>query len=190
MNLITISFEVKPSLLQEEQAKLYPITTIKQFKAATLQLDKLKASMHWELHAAYALERKIEEAAVLLERQAVKAQGIYNAHLGATPMELSNLGTAHMEMVTALRSNQMALAKRSNQMALRDRRPQTVHTQRRSTWQGATKQPSHMGINRGICDPAPPRFVIQKFGRREKNCNVEFQECLNKRLGFFASWLT
>jgi len=103
--------------------------TIKQFKAATLWLDKLKASMHWELHVAYALERKIEEAAFLLKRQAVKAQGIYNAHLGTTFMELSNLGTAHTEMVLAPRSNQMALAKRSNQMALRDRCPQTVHTE-------------------------------------------------------------
>jgi len=58
MNSITISFEVKPSLLQEERAKLYPIKTIKQFKAATLWLDKLKASMNRELHAAYALEKK------------------------------------------------------------------------------------------------------------------------------------
>jgi len=58
MNSITISFEVKPSLLQEEREKLYPIKTIKQFKAATLRLDKLKASMNWELHAAYALEKK------------------------------------------------------------------------------------------------------------------------------------
>jgi len=102
MNLITISFEVKPSLLQEERAKLYPIKTIKQFKAATLRLDKLKTSMNWELHEAYALEKKIEEAAVLLERQAVEDQGIYNAHLGATPMELSDLGMAHTEMVRAL----------------------------------------------------------------------------------------
>jgi len=85
MNSITISFEVKPSLLQEEWAKLYPIMTIKQFRAGTLRLDKLKASMHWELHVAYALERKIEEAAVLLERQAVKAQGIYNATLAQLP---------------------------------------------------------------------------------------------------------
>jgi len=85
--------------------------------------------VHWELHAAYALERKIEEAAVLLERQAVEAQGIYNAHLGATPMELSDSGMAHTETVTAPRSNQMAPAKRRNQMALRDRRPQTVHTE-------------------------------------------------------------
>jgi len=76
MNLITISFKVKPSLLQEERAKLYPITMIKQFKVATLHLDKLKASMHQELHAAYALEKKIEEAAVLLKRQAVEDQGI------------------------------------------------------------------------------------------------------------------
>jgi len=118
MNSITISFEVKPSLLQEEGAKLYPIKTIKQFKATTLRLDKLKASMNWELHAAYALEKKIEEAAVLLKRQAVKDQGIYNAHLGATPMELSNLGRAHMVLVP-----------RSNQMALSYRRLQTVHTE-------------------------------------------------------------
>jgi len=44
--------------------------------------------MHWKLHAAYALEKKIEETAVLLKRQAVEDQGIYNAHLSATPMEL------------------------------------------------------------------------------------------------------
>jgi len=129
MNSITISFEVKPSLLQEEWAKLYPIKTIKQFKAVTLRLDKLKASMHQELHAAYALEKKIEEAAVLLKRQAIEDQGIYNAHLGTTPMELSDSGTAHTETVPVPRSNQTAPAKRSNQMALSYRCPQTVHTE-------------------------------------------------------------
>jgi len=103
MNSITISFKVKPSLLQEERAKLYPIRTIKQFKAATLKLDKLKKSMLCELHVAYALEAKIEEAAVLLKKQAVKAQGIYNTHLSTTPIELSNPDMAPIE-----RSNKMS----------------------------------------------------------------------------------
>jgi len=76
---------------------------------------------------AYALEAKIEEAGVLLKKQAIKAQGIYDAHLSATPMELSNLDMAPME-----RSNKMSLAKRSNQMALRDRCPQTVPVERRN----------------------------------------------------------
>jgi len=45
MNSITISFKVKPKLLQEKRAKLHPIGTIKQFKTATLKLEKLKNSM-------------------------------------------------------------------------------------------------------------------------------------------------
>jgi len=135
MNRITISFKVKPSLLQEERAKLYPIAMIKQFKAATLQLGKLKKSMHCKLHAAYALEAKIKEAAVLLKKQAVEAQGINNAHLGATPMELSDSDMAHaemvpVEMVPTERSNEMSPAKRSNQMALRNRCPQMVPAER------------------------------------------------------------
>jgi len=73
------------------------------------------------------LGKKIEEAAVLLKRQAVEDQRIYNSHLCATPMELSNSGTAHTETVPAPRSNQTAPAKRSNQMALSYRWLQTVH---------------------------------------------------------------
>jgi len=74
-------------------------------------------------------KKKIEEAAVLLERKVVEDQGIYNAHLSATPMELSDLGMAHTETVRAPRSNQTAPAKRSNQMALSYRWLQTVHTE-------------------------------------------------------------
>jgi len=62
--------------------------------------------------------RLLQEAAVLLKGQAVEAQD--NAHLGATPMKLSDL-----DMFPTKRSNQMvpakgvtkwSLAKRSNQM--------------------------------------------------------------------------
>jgi len=71
---------------------------------------------------ANALGAKIEEAVVWLKGQAVEAQGIYNAYLGATPMELSDLDTVP--------------EKRSNQMALRGRCPQrgsqTVPKERRN----------------------------------------------------------
>jgi len=83
----------------------------------TLKLEKLKNSIQYIAnYAAYALEAKIKEAAVLLKGQVVKAQGIYNAHLGATPMELSN--------------PDMALAKRSNQMVPTERSKQTVPVER------------------------------------------------------------
>jgi len=135
MNNITISLELKPRL-QEERAKLHPIGTIKQFKTATLKLEKLKNSMHHKLHAAYALEAKIKEAAVLLKGQSVKAQGIYNAHLSATPMELSDPDMAPAkrsnQMAPVNRSNQMAPVKRSNQMAPAKRSNQMLPAERRN----------------------------------------------------------
>jgi len=65
MNKINISLKLK--LLKEERAKLHALWTAKQFKAATLSLEKLKASIDHNLHMAYALEAKIEEAAVWLK---------------------------------------------------------------------------------------------------------------------------
>jgi len=106
--------------------------------------------LHWllqtqqgRLHAAYALEAKIEEAAVLLKKQEVKAQGIYNAHLDATPW---------------------------------DTKPK---------W----------GLFLELGDNSGPRSVIlhhQDLWSKywEKICAVEFQECLYKRLDFFAPWVS
>jgi len=62
-----ISIELNPKLLQEERAKLHAINTAKQFKVATCSLEKLKALIKQEMHEAYVLETKIEEAAIWLK---------------------------------------------------------------------------------------------------------------------------
>jgi len=157
----------------------------KQFKEATLSLEKLKASINCKLHTAYALE----EAAVWLKGQVVEAQGIYDAYLVPTPMELSNLD--------------MVPEERSNQMALRDRCPQrvsqTVPEERRNQKVSQTAL-AYTGVSREdhkLSSPTDKKLKRCLFLELRDNSVISgkkftlwnFKNELNKD-SFFAPWLS
>jgi len=114
---INISLELKPKPLQEERAKLHPIRTAKQFKVATLSLEKLKGLNQLQFARSLCLGSKNQRGCGLAQG----ASGRSSGDLGRLPWHNSHMELSDLDMVPRKRSNQMAPKKRSNQMALRDR---------------------------------------------------------------------